>query len=633
MKRNLALLAGSCLLAGVFAGALSAQTAFLPTPLPTPLKLPPGNVEVLNIDTNGSYMGDAIRVVDCPNSADEPFGTCGNELFGGVGLWNSHLSGAIQIIFNPPVNGVSHFQISHPFNLTGTDTTISMPQLYTFPVTGNVVLDTFSNYSTGDLDLTTGLVTNLNYSVIFYNLWYGAFGEVNPQLKPPPFTFPGIYGTALANFSQRADGKLDFTFYGSTFLPLGATSNGDPVRIPLAMEGPLLELGNIQVPGMGLHPHLRITTIPVTDPPCTNLCIPITANSVIQLTANPRFSVIGDDYTLNIPQLGFVPAGAPKPEGHSEIMGSLQVQFGTPNGKYVPVYIRSFAPTGFLAPPPPFPIAGLSLGFFGADTHLKFPLQTDPVVGVVVVDDPFDYAVGDMDITTGQIVGGLTWRSFWNHTLLQAVLNLNGPRGLIPFSFQQRGPALFQYGPNKEIMFRYDSTALLPFTNYLWPSPDYSDPSSAYNAGPGSFAQPFVRIQAALATDTPTSVMSGGQTNQTSTFGENFSYTYSIPCSGTGSNPTFTYTNGGQITKGHAGTFILQRLSAVACINSLTSTLPPGNYDSLQFTAYGTWSADSNPHFASVNISTNPNAPYVSILIDGNTLSNADISPILSPHP
>ena len=121
MTRNIGLLALLCLASR---GSLPGQTAFIPTPLATPLKLPPGNVEVLQIDTTGSYMGDAVRAVDCPNNADEPFGTCGNELFGGVGLWNSHLTGAIQITFSTPRNGVTHFQISHPFDLAGTDTTM-----------------------------------------------------------------------------------------------------------------------------------------------------------------------------------------------------------------------------------------------------------------------------------------------------------------------------------------------------------------------------------------------------------------------------------------------------------------------------------------------------------------------------
>ena len=68
-------------------------------PLPVPLKLPPGLVEVLQVDTEGSYMGDAVRIPDCPKKEDAPFSLCGNILFGGLGLWNTHLKGPIQIKF------------------------------------------------------------------------------------------------------------------------------------------------------------------------------------------------------------------------------------------------------------------------------------------------------------------------------------------------------------------------------------------------------------------------------------------------------------------------------------------------------------------------------------------------------
>src|SRR5262249_47132841 len=154
-----------------------------------------------------------------------------------------------------------------------------------------------------DLNLRTGEVTNLNYSVIFFNLFYNVLGFVNPKLKPPPFTFPGIYGTADAVFEQRDDGQLDFTFYGSTFLPLGNNIDGDPVRLPMPFCGPLLQCASIQVPGMSLHPHLRLTTKPFTDPPCTANCYSVPYNSIIELTLNSRFSSIGDDFHLNIPQL------------------------------------------------------------------------------------------------------------------------------------------------------------------------------------------------------------------------------------------------------------------------------------------------------------------------------------------
>jgi hypothetical protein len=613
----------------VFAGvALLAATPLL-AQLSTPLTLPPGGVEVLPIDPTGSYMGDAVRIVDCPKAADEPFGTCGNELFGGVALWNSHLTGALQIRFSTPVSGVSHFEVTHPFNLTGDDVLMTMPQLYLFGMSQNTILDTFDNVSSGDLNLATGQVTNLTYNVIFFNLWYGALGVVNPKLKPPPFQFPGIYGSAQATFAQRPDGLLDFTFYGSTFLPLGSNVSGDPVRLPLPFSGPQLELGHIQVPGMSLHPHLSITTKPNLDPPCGN-CASIPFNSVVQLTLNSSVSNIGDDYTLNIPQLGPTPApGSVLPEGHTEVQGRIEVQFGARNGNFVPVAFHGLPPEGLIAPSPPFPIPGLSLGLLGPDTHLVFPLLTYVVAGTVVADDPFDFSVGELDVTTGQIVGGLLWRSFWNHTLLTAILTANATT-LAPFSFQERGPALFQKGPNGELLFRFNSTTVLPYTGFIFPSPDYTS-KVGFTGGPGSILQPFVRLQAALTTDAPTGVMIGGQTNVISSFGDPFSYTYAVPCAGTGGNPSFTYTNSSKSS--HAGTFTMTNLSSVSCINSLTSSKTVGNYDTIQFSGYGTWSGDANLHIATVQVSTAPSTPYVSIMIDGGQLSNADIAPAKSPIP
>ena len=368
MIRNIRLLA--------FLGLASAlpifsQLPYLPTPLPTPLKLPPGNVEVLQIDHEGSYMGDAIRVVDCPNSADEPFGTCGNTLFGGVGMWNSHLKGAIQITFSTPVNGITHFQVTHPFNLTGDDTTMVMPSLYTFPVTQNTILDTFNNFSSGDLNLNTGEVLNMNYNVIFFNLWYGALASVNPLIKPPrllvPGNFPAVFRCQLlwlggSKFCAAGGRQAGFHFLWHGISAAWVERQRRSRASTSGLTGPTLPLGNITAPGLSLHPHLRITTVPNTDPPCGNVCIPVTPNSVIQMVANPRFSVIGDDYSLNIPQLG-VPPGAPKPEGHSSVMGTIIAQFGALNGNYIPVALRSVAPTGLLVPPPPFPELGSLLAF------------------------------------------------------------------------------------------------------------------------------------------------------------------------------------------------------------------------------------------------------------------------------
>jgi hypothetical protein len=606
--------------------ALAAFAQYTPlpvpgVPLPVPLQLPPSMDEVLPVDTTGSYMGDAVRIVDCPNPADNPFGTCGNVLFGGLALWNSHLSGSIEVRFFKPVNNIAHFEVSHPFNLTGTDVLMKTPQFYVFGVTNNAIVDQFNQYSSGDLNLITGEVTNLNYGVIFYNIFYEALGLVNPKLQAPAFLFPGVYGSADMIFTQRSDGNLDVTFYGSTFLPLGNNINGDPVRIPLPFCGPLLYCASIEVPGMSLHPHLSITTIPTVNTPCKSNCYTPPYDSVIETTLNARFSDIGDLFTLNIPQLGG------SGEGRSQMQGRIQLQFGDQNGNFVPVALNALPPSGLLAPPPAFPINGLSLGFLGHDEHLRFPLETYDVTGVAITDDPFDVPVGELNVSTGQFVGGLQWRTFWNQSLLTAILNQNNGR-ILPVSFMERGPAFLQTGPNGEVLFRYSAVYNLPYAGFVFPSPDYTEAANSFTAGPGSLLAPFFRMQSVLTTDKPASVMSGSQSNVMSAYGQDFSYSYSVPCDPAGKPADFTYTNS---TIG--GTFTMKNLSSVACLNSLTSTLPPGEYDTITFSGYGSWSEDKNLHLATVQFSTAANAPYISIQIDGGTLSNVDTKPPTDPIP
>jgi hypothetical protein len=602
-------------------------------PLPTPLSLPPGGVEILQVDKAGSYMGDALRIVDCPKDTDNPFGVCGNLLFGGLGLWNSHLSGAIQIRFFPPVNNVSHFEIAHPFNLRGDDSTMTTPQLYQMAVTSNILLDSFNDYSSGDLNLITGEVTNFRYKVIFFNYWYALLGLANPKLKVEAFEFPGIYGSTSGFskdgaapgtsvvFEQRPDGLLDFTFYGSTFLPLGNNINGDPVRLPLPFCGPFVNCGSIQTPGMSLHPHLRITTKKTVDPSCGNTCIDVPFNTVQEFTLNSRFSSIGDDFVIDVPQLG-------EAVGRSQMQGRIQVQFGAQNGDYVPVALNALPPAGMVVPPPPFPVTGLSLGFLGHDEKLRFPKLTYDVKSVALTDDPFDVTVGEVNLKTGRFVGGLRWRTFWTTSLLNAILIQN--QGRIPTqSFLLEGPAFFQKGPNSESLLRYNAIETRPFYNFTFPSPDLN-PATAFLAGPGSLLTPFFRMQAVMTTDASPAVMNGSQTGVLGSFGDTFSFTYSIPCDPKGKNASFEYTN---LNASNGGTFKMQNLVSVACINSLTSLQPSGSFDTVTFTGFGTWSKDTDPHVATVQVSTAPDAPYVTILIDGGGISNVNTKPPIIPIP
>jgi hypothetical protein len=592
-------------------------------PLPVPLKLPPGLVQTLQVDKEGTYMGDAVRIADCGKKEDAPFFVCGNVLFGGLGLWNTHLKGAIQIRFFPPRNDISHFEITHPFNLTGDDVVLRTPQFYAFGATSNALLDEFNQVSSGDLNLVSGEVTNMRYGAIFFNIWYAALGIVNPKLKAPAFVFPGVYGSAETVFEQRPDGLLDFTFYGTTFLPLGNNIDGDPVRLPMPFCGPLLQCGSIQVPGMSLHPHLRVTTKAApNDPPCDPHCYPVQPNSITELTLNTRFSSIGDDFDIRVGDLG----GAPG-IGRSQMTGRILVQFGDQTGDFVPVAFNAMPPSGFLAPAPSFPVPGLSLGFLGFDEILQFPAKQYWVQNVALTDDPFDMPVGELNVKTGQLVGGLLWRSFWTTSFLQAILIQNG--GRIPVgSFLLRGPAFFETGVNNQLHFRYAATEYRPFEGFTFPYadvPDYKDATRSYIAGPGSLLTPFFNMQAVLPTDKPTSVMSGSGTNIKSTFNEIFSYSYTLPCDAVGKTGSFEYTN--NATGKNGGTFKMENLASVMCINSLTSKQPAGNYDTVVFTGYGTWSKDSDRHLVTAQISVAPDAPFVGIQIDG-TLSNVDLKPL-----
>jgi hypothetical protein len=607
-----------------FAAAICfASPLFAQDPLPTPLRLPPGNFQILQINKEGSYMGDAVRIVDCPKDEDNPFGTCGNLLFGGLGLWNSHLSGAIAIQFHPPVNNVTRFEIFHPNNLVGDDVFMAAPQLYEMGVFSNIVLDTFNEFSSGDLNLVTGEVTNLNYTVNFFNFWYTLLGQANPRLRPQAFSFPGVYGSAEASFEQRPDGLLDFTFYGTTFLPLGNNIEGDPVRLPMPFCGPFVSCGSIQVPGMSLHPHLRITTKAPSSPPCEELCPEIPENTVLEFTLNSRFSSTGDDFNFNSPRLG----GAGR--GRSQMQGRIQIQFGPRTGDFVPVAFNLLPPQGFLVPPPEFPVPGISLGLLGHDEFLRFPLLTYEVKEVAVFDDPFDIAVGEINVKTGRLVGGLLWRSFWASNLLLAVLEQN--LGRIPFaSFQFRGPGGFEKGPNEQLFFRYNAGTFLPFETFTWPDPDLTNTAKSFQLGLGSVATPFFRMQAALPTDTPVGLMSGSEGDVLGSFGDRFSYSYSIPCDPSGEPAFFEYTN---FNPTRGGTFKMENLASVTCTHSPSSNLPPGIYDTVAFTGFGTWSEDGDRHVATVQISTAPDAPYVTILIDGGTLSNVNTKPIEDPVP
>ncbi len=298
-------------------------------PLPVPLVLPPGLVETFALNTSVSYVGDAVRIVDCPKDSDLPLGTCENQLYGGLAMWDSPLTGNVNIQFYTPIynshgDPIAHFQISHPGNLSAPNTIMKAPQVYQKTIRNTFILDALDNISAGDVNLNTGEITNFSYNILVSNSWYADLVSVNPKLQPPDFQFPGIYGSAKILFTQRADGYLDATFTGSTFLPLGHDTLGDPVRMPLPYCGPNTQCYGIQAPGSSLHPHIYWTTANQTLPSCGTNCQPAVPDSQVQMyTAHSYYTSFGDHFLVNIPQLGG------EGDGRTHLAGPLSVTVRT----------------------------------------------------------------------------------------------------------------------------------------------------------------------------------------------------------------------------------------------------------------------------------------------------------------
>jgi hypothetical protein len=587
--------------------------------LQEPLRLPPGLEQTLPINREGSYFGDALRAVHCPDDDDNPFGTCGNLLFGGLALTDAHLTGNIHIKFYPPVRNISRFEVTHPGGLGGENSVLSAPQFFRMPVEFNLVRDPQGVVvSEGDLNLETGEVTNLEYRLLFINTALFALSGVNPKLEAPTIRFPGIYGSAWARFEQREDGLLDYTFVGTSFLALGNSIEGDVPRFPLPFCNIRLDCASIPAAGTSLHPHIRLSTKAPEGPECGEECPEIPTNTVWELTAHGRNTSFGDAFTLNIPALGG-PA-----TGRSHLVGRLRIQFGERFGDNVPFSISSMPPEGLLADPPENPLSfpGLSLGLLGHNEFLRFPLQTYFLEDVAFADDPFDVNLGAVNLKTGRVLGPMLYRGFIAQDLLFVLLEQNDGR-IAPSSFFFRGPASFERGTAGETIFRFNGDVTVDFEGFRFPSPDFVKANS-WVAGEGSRLDPFLRIRAVHSppTSTPT-VMSGGDRLMAS-IGQEFSYNYSIPCDPVGRPSFFEYTN---FDSAEGGTFRMYSLAAVNCSNSRGSTLPAGQYDTVTFSGFGSWSRDEDPHLVTVQIAAAEDVPYVSILIDGGLISGVNTKP------
>jgi hypothetical protein len=239
-------------------------------------------VQVLPIDSRSSYYGDALTPVHTTDRAEQELGVTGKFLFGGYALFDSRLRGKVRVKFFPPANNVAHFEVTHPGTLKGHNTRLVAPVFFKLAGIDNQVMDSTSLVSSGDLNLITGEVTNLQYWAFLLNSAILALAAVNPSLPKDPIPFPGQWGSTWARFDQRADGLLDYTVYVTSFIPLSVLKA--PIRFPLPFTGPSGSVASIPADGSALHPHFCLSTRrPSAAAEALSVTVP--QNAVRELTA------------------------------------------------------------------------------------------------------------------------------------------------------------------------------------------------------------------------------------------------------------------------------------------------------------------------------------------------------------
>ncbi|HEY1909770.1 MAG TPA: hypothetical protein VGG73_02510 [Vicinamibacterales bacterium] len=593
------------------------------------ITLPDSLEATLTLNQEASYVGDALRAAHTSFERDIPFGSAPNTLFGGLCLTQTHLHGQVTFRFSPPKDNISSFTMSLGAGLQGEDGILTAPQYYKLPSLDATVTDVDGLVSVGTLNLATGEVSDLNVKVTIMNSALRALVSVNPKLPPTPIEFStearqppdAHYGSVWGKFEQRADGTLDFTMNGVEFLPLGAGFGGDMLRFPLPFAGEGMEFASVPAVSTSLHPHISLSTKPLEEPTPDFLLagrlpeIPI--NTVREYSTFSHNTAFGDKFTLNVPEME---GGA---TGRSHLVGRLVIQFGERSGNSVPFVMSSLLPGGLLAKPPDSPVAKefpgrLSVGLLGHDEILRFPKIQYHMQGVCWVDDPFEVSIGSIDVRTGKVIGNLLYRGFIVQTVLLTLLKLE-PR-TPKSSWYMRGPAAFERDPNGQTIFGFCGTVKVAYPEgYGFPRPDLK---SAFTVGPNSVLDPYIYLQGMDGIAPPPAGKSGQAHGVLASNGQRFSYSFAIPGYPSGKPATFEYTN-----EATGGTFKMGSLVWVSFGNAKRHA-EPGDVDCVTFTGIGLWTLDmSAPHMCNVQICTAPDAPFVSIIIDGGSVSNVNTKP------
>ncbi|HEY1379877.1 MAG TPA: hypothetical protein VGF55_23955 [Gemmataceae bacterium] len=597
-----------------------ADPATPPAPPALPLRLPPGGEQTLPLNPELSYHADGIRIVNCPDTAEARYGSCAGELFGGLAMFGSHLRGDLHFRFTPPAGGVSHFEIDWGDDgLAGDDSVIAAPRIFRLPAVQARVLHWPGTVLSGDLNLETGEVTNLDVRVRYVNSALQVLVQGNPNFPNVPIQFAGAYGSVAARFDQRPDGLLDFALRGTTFLPLGGDFGGDPVRWPLQFGALTGRPASVPAAGTAMHPHLHLDT-GETRPAEGDAGPPdVPTNTVQEFTVHAHNSNFGDLFTLTGEELGG------EARGRSHLMGRVQVQFGERFGDTVPISVATLPPGGMLLKSRGGPIADvfpgrLPAGLVGHSEFLRFPLRTYFLDSVSCIDDPFDVALGAVNVRTGEVIGELLHRGFIGQNLFFALVRVE-PR-TPQSSFLFRGKAAFEAGTNGQSIYRFNGVVHIPYPEgFAFPNPDLA---THFPAGAASALDPFFRLQAMYGGRPPRGGMRGRADDVLASNGNRFSYRYRIPADPTRERASFEYTNRAQ-----GGTFRMTGLAWVSFTHSRTSPAAASGCDTVTFTGYGIWSRDrpDRLHVATVQVSTARGAPYVSIQIDGGLVSNVNTKP------
>jgi len=538
------------------------------------LQLPPGLEQVLPLNPELSYFGDAISAQNCRTPQTIQWGSGGELYFRGLAMMDSHLAGNIRIKFTPPVDDWTSFQVSFEQGLVGTDSLLAAPAFFEMAGKQQRVGDVPGKISGGRLNLSTGQVDPsngaLNIYVAFFNSALFALLRVNPDFPTAPLSFPGPYGSATVKFEQRADGMLDFTFFGSTFVPLG-----DHTSFPLNFSGPSRQFASIPANGSVLHPHMSLTTKATqlakskSDPP------EIPFNSVQEFTLFTPISSFGDAFTLQAPQVGG-PA-----LGRSRLLGRVQIQFGPKTENLVSIAVSTTTAGGLLTPLDATPIAQLFPGRLtpgpeGFYENLRFPLRTYSLNDLSVLDDPFDISVGALDIRTGESLQPLLHRGFINQDLIFALLRVEPRTPKDSFFF--RGFATLQNGQRGGQLFRCYGSVHIPYPpGFLFPDPNLA---TGFSVVGGGALDPYLWIYGMRHNGSPHVIKTGRADHATSSRGDVYSYNFAVSGDPHESSE-FVYKNHTQ-----QGEF---RMHSLTWVDFGTSTTDEGACDVVTFSCFGVW--------------------------------------------